>query len=318
MQSDKFAIRYATPSLDGSLSGPVFKAVYGDKQIGINISRNTLFAIIFSLLLHTLILFVIPKIELDTPPASPPTTIDVTLTSLKPAIKVVEVTPEVAPEQPKEVKPKIVKSKIMAQKPTKTPRPTFKVPEVLTTTEPAPDKMPTKDSVTAEPPVKELPIEEQYTDMAAYVKAMQAKRQGTEVDAARQNAEAVAREQGPTEAQLRDERIKRNFQNGTNGIFEITSLSSRNATFAFRGWTTDYSSSRQQYFEVEVKGGQDVRLVMIRRMIGLIREHYQGDFNWESHRIGRSVVQSARLEDNAGLEDFLMMEFFGTNYKKTQ
>ncbi|MEQ1767727.1 MAG: hypothetical protein ABL859_09905, partial [Methylotenera sp.] len=56
-------------------------------------------------------------------------------------------------------------------------------------------------------------------------------------------------------------------------------------------------------------------LVMIKKMISLIRQHYQGDFNWESHRLNRVVVQSARLEDNAGLEDFMMMEFFGSNYK---
>jgi hypothetical protein len=53
-------------------------------------------------------------------------------------------------------------------------------------------------------------------------------------------------------------------------------------------------------------------------MITLIREHYDGNFNWESQRLGRSVVQSARPEDNAGLEAFLMMEFFGSNYKTTQ
>jgi hypothetical protein len=28
-------------------------------------------------------------------------------------------------------------------------------------------------------------------------------------------------------------------------------------------------------------------------------------------------VQSARPEDNAGLEDFMMMEFFGSNYKSS-
>lgn len=318
MQPDKVTTQHVTSDFDDFLSGPVLKVAHGDRQIRINVSRNTLLAIIFSLLLHALILFFVPKIEFDTPPASPPTTIEVSLTSPKPAVKAVESMPEMMPEKPKLEKPKTVKSRIIAQKPTKTTKPTFKVPDVLTATKPAEEKMPTKEPLTTKPSEKERPIEEQYTDMAAYVKAMQAKRQGTEGDAARQNAEAVAREQGPTEAQLRDERIKRNFQNGTNGIFEITSLGSRNATFAFRGWTTDYSSSRQQYFEVEAKGGQDVRLVMIRRMISLIREHYQGDFNWESRRVGRSVVQSARLEDNAGLEDFMMMEFFGTNYKKTQ
>ena len=57
---------------------------------------------------------------------------------------------------------------------------------------------------------------------------------------------------------------------------------------------------------------------MIRKMIWLIRQHYQGDFNWDSQRLARVVVQSARPEDNAGLEDFMMMEFFGGNYKHSQ
>jgi hypothetical protein len=54
---------------------------------------------------------------------------------------------------------------------------------------------------------------------------------------------------------------------------------------------------------------------MVKRMIGLIREHYQGDFNWDSHRLARVVILSAKPEDNAGLEDFMMMEFFGANYR---
>jgi hypothetical protein len=47
----------------------------------------------------------------------------------------------------------------------------------------------------------------------------------------------------------------------------------------------------------------------------LIREHYQGDFNWDSQRLGRTIIKSARIEDNTELEEFLMMEFFGTHYK---
>jgi hypothetical protein len=50
-------------------------------------------------------------------------------------------------------------------------------------------------------------------------------------------------------------------------------------------------------------------------MITLIRRHYDGDFNWESQRLGREVVKSARSEDGAELEEFMMMEFFGTDYK---
>ncbi|MDP2762540.1 MAG: hypothetical protein Q8O64_19435 [Sideroxyarcus sp.] len=33
--------------------------------------------------------------------------------------------------------------------------------------------------------------------------------------------------------------------------------------------------------------------------------------NWESLRLERVVVLSARMEDNEGLEDFLIREFFG-------
>jgi hypothetical protein len=151
--------------------------------------------------------------------------------------------------------------------------------------------------------------------MMAYVNAKRQQRLAMENDAAKQNAEAVAKEQGPSAEQVREQRIKDNLKVGTNGIFEITSLNSRHAGFSFRGWTSDYSNARREAFEVEAGVGQDIRLLVVRKMIVLIRQHYQGDFNWESQRLGRVVIQSARPEDNAGLEDFMMMEFFGTYYK---
>lgn len=280
----------------------------GDKLIRINISRNTLVAIIFSLMTHALILsLVVPQIQLDNASAPPARAIEVSLAPPKPATAVLEQTPIEKPVEEPVKKPvaKPITPKVITQKPSQNAKPPeFSVPDVLATTRPTPEVLPPKDNVNDAPP----------TDMMAYVKARQAQRQSSEVYAAKQNAEAAAREIGPSEEQVRDERIKRNFQNGTNGIFEITSLSGRHASFAFRGWTNDYSTSRRESFDVEAKTGEDVRLVMIRQMIGLIREHYHGDFNWESHRLGRVVVQSARPEDNAGLEDFMMMEFFGPNY----
>ena len=303
------------------LSAVSLKASNTDQHFNIRISRNTLLAIIFSLLLHALIFFAVPQIKFDNPDSAPARAIEVSLAPPKIPTQVIEPVQEVAPPpsvkpapEIKKPQPKVAAPKIMAQKPRPEQKPSFVVPESPEPKiKPELDKRPPK-----EPQVKELPVEQQYTDMASYVKAMQAKRQDSEAVAAQINAEAAARERGPTEAQLRDERIKKNLKYGTNGIFEITSLGQRNATFAFRGWTNDYSASKRQFYEVEASGGQDVRLIMIRRMIALIREHYDGDFKWESHRLGRSVVQSARPEDNAGLEDFLMMEFFGSNYKSTQ
>jgi hypothetical protein len=294
------------------LSELSLKANSTDQHFNIRISRNTLLAIIFSLLLHALIFFAVPQIKFDTPPSAPASAIQVSLAPPVIPTQVIEPVQELqqpSAEAPPQVKPPpSVVPKVIAQKPRPDKTPSFVVPQ------------PPEPAVKAdkEPQAKELPVEQQYTDMASYVKAMQAKRQDSEAVAAQINAEAVARERGPSEEQLRDERIKKNLKYGTNGIFEITSLSQRNATFAFRGWTNDYTASKRHFYEVEASGGQDVRLIMIRRMIALIREHYDGDFNWESHRLGRSVKQSARPEDGAGLEDFLMMEFFGSNYKSTQ
>lgn len=315
MQLNQANTQNLASNFDPFLSGSYFKPSHGDRFIRVNISRNTLLAIVFSLLLHALILLIaLPKIELDQAPAPPTTAMVVNLVAPpQAATVVVEEMPAEAPVKPaKKPVVKIEKPKIIARQPVSPQKPSLPVPDVITTPEPSPNLQLPKT-----PEVKDAAVAPPITDMQSYVKAMQARRNVVEANAAKQNAEAVARERGPTEAQLRDERIKRNFQNGTNGIFEITSLGGRNATFAFRGWTNDFSISKRQFYEVEAQPGQDVRLVMIRRMIALIREHYQGDFNWESHRLGRSVVQSARLEDSAGLEDFLMMEFFGTNYKTT-
>jgi len=73
---------------------------------------------------------------------------------------------------------------------------------------------------------------------------------------------------------------------------------------SFRGWTTDYNNSRREVIEVDAGLNGDVERAIIRRMIELIRKHFKGDFNWESQRLNRVVVLSARMEDNAGLEDF--------------
>ncbi len=149
----------------------------------------------------------------------------------------------------------------------------------------------------------------------ALVNQNRARRQAQESDAARANAEAAAAERGPTEEEKRNQRIMENLKTGTNGIFEIKRIDALGGSFSFRGWTNDYSNAKMQYFDIEAKAGQDTRLLMVKRMIALIREHYQGDFTWESHRLGRALTLSARPEDNAGLEDFLMTEFFGKNYK---
>ena len=280
----------------------------GDKLIRLNISRNTLIAFVISITLHLLaLLFLVPNIDLNSSPHE--TTLEVSLAP-KPAA------PVLAPEPvPEPIPAPEVKKKIIAKKPTSKPsKPKvgdFTVPKVLTTPQPSPQQLPMTSPIKPQP---QTPADAP-TDMMAMVNQKRAQREAQESDAARQNAEAAAREIEPSEDEKRDARIKNNFKNGTNGIFEITRLESRSASFTFLGWTSSLSNARREFFEVEASAGQDVRLMMIRRMIGLIRTHYQGDFDWESHRLGRTIVKSARVEDSAELEEFLMQEFFGQNYK---
>ena len=284
----------------------------GDKHIRLNISRNTLIAFLVSIALHVLLLLlVLPKINLNSAPQS--TTIEVNLVpkTTTPGATPSPIIPEEKPTPELEPKKKVIAQKPIS-KPNKPKASDFSVPKTMTTPQPSPQQEPTR-------PVKPQPQSpsDAPTDMASYVAQQRAKREASESDAASQNAAAVAAEQGPSEEAKRDARLKNNLKPGTNGIFEIQRLEAKSASFSFKGWT-DYSNVKLKFYEVEANNGQDIRLVMIRRMIAIIREHYDGDFPWESQRLGRTINKSARLEDSAELEDFLMQEFFGTNYKTKQ
>jgi len=146
------------------------------------------------------------------------------------------------------------------------------------------------------------------------VNARRSQRAPTVSEAAEARARAAERSPGD----VRNENINRNLQtltqnrDGTSGVFQILSKGPRYASFAFKGWkATNEHDAWKQTIEVDAGRGGDVELAIVRRMIELIRNYYQGDFNWESQRLGRVVTLSARQQDNAGLEAFLMTEFFG-------
>ncbi|MBX9675518.1 MAG: hypothetical protein K2V71_02810 [Methylotenera sp.] len=290
----------------------------GDKVFRLQISRNTLIAIIFSLLIHAIILFfVVPKFEQEELAELPARELEVSLAPPTVEKKIAE-TPVEQPATPVEKIPEPTKPKpkVIVQKTEAPPKkPVFKVPDVLSTTKPSSEKTQPNLNIPQESAPTQPKPEEAPVDMMALVNQNRARRAAQESDAARINAEATARELGPSAEQRRDENIKRNFETGVNGVFEITNLETRTASFSFNGWTNDISNARREFFEVQAQSGQDVRLVMIKKMISLIRQHYKGDFNWESHRLNRTIVMSARPEDSAGLEEFMMIEFFGPNYK---
>lgn len=94
------------------------------------------------------------------------------------------------------------------------------------------------------------------------------------------------------------------------GMFQIGHMAYDNADYLFFGWNKDIQRKTKQLIEVRKGNNSDIRIAVVRSMITIIREHEQGDFLWESPRLGRNVMLSARIGDNAGLEEFLMSDFF--------
>lgn len=96
------------------------------------------------------------------------------------------------------------------------------------------------------------------------------------------------------------------------GVFEVTSISYDYADFKFFGWNRDVRRNTQQLIEVRKGNNPTIQLAVVRKMIEIIRTYEQEDFQWESYRLNRTLRLSARARDSAGLEDFLMQEFFSS------
>lgn len=94
------------------------------------------------------------------------------------------------------------------------------------------------------------------------------------------------------------------------GIFQLERVGYTSAEFTFFGWNKDIRRRAKQLIEVEKGANSDIRIAVVRKMISIIRDHESGDFVWISPRLGRELTLSARPSDNAGLEEFMLQEFF--------
>ena len=262
----------------------------GDTQFRVNISRNTSIALAVSLLLHALILFfVLPDFKTKTtlPKRS---VMNITLMNPGPT-KTVEAEPTPAPPvikpEPTKVKPnKIIEKKVAAPKVMATPAPQTPQQNQNPIIPKASDRQP------EQPPA---------TDMMALVQANRQRREG--------ESRAYPEPSLPME-DARDAVIKKNLaQQGANGIFQIKELSLRSAQFTFRGWKSNYGNARLELIDVQAGPNESIEIAVVRKMIVVIRRDYNGDFHWLSPRYG-DVIKSARMEDTAELEKFLMEEFF--------
>ena len=259
-----------------------------------NYQRRFGIALVISIVAHVA-LFTLTKIrtpELVLAGAAPQQVMNVRLIDVEPAAPAAVEARTQAQPQP------------TPQPPTRpVPVPPLPVPRIVrkspTAVEPQPP--PPQPPQPRPPPIPEL-------DMAAMIEARRAQRSAVQAAAPRS-------QMAPTPDQLAQANIDRNLRmdrgEGVGGVFEILRKGTRTAEFAFNGWRPDTERRWREVIEVDAGVGGDVELAIVRRMIELIRGHYSGDFRWESHHLGRVVVLSARPEDQPGLEEFLVREFFG-------
>jgi hypothetical protein len=215
----------------------------------------------------------------------------------------------------------IVNTPMVKAEPTPDPVP----PVVRPVVRPRPAVAP-KAVAIAPPPVPvpmERPVERlietpraPQVDMMASINARRAQRKQLEDALVAQEQARSAANPGSSDPLAN---IARNLQtlnsaseDGTGGVFQILSKGTRTGEFAFNGFRPDTNRRWREVIEVDAGQGGDLERAMVRRMIELIRTHYTGDFIWRSHRLGKSIVMSARPEDSLDLEDFLMREFFDT------
>lgn len=252
----------------------------------------------------------LPEIEPVTPPPIAASFID--LNETEDAKNSLPASPQSAPAQPQE-QPKPVETeskpaqKLPPPPPKKSPPPRPQKPKMPekpskpAATQPAKEKAKTPPETTKDAPA----------DLSDYINQAKARRRAEGIFDNQETVAANTAAQQPSADEIRMANIRRNLQNpGTSGIFQIMRIGPRTAEFSFRAWTTGQSNPRLQLIQVDAGPDGDVERAIIRKMIELIRQHYKEDFNWESHRLHRVIVLSARLEDNAGLEEFLMREFF--------
>lgn len=191
-------------------------------------------------------------------------------------------------------------------------------PPSIARSEPAPRVAPTPPAPATEAPSAASPPVE--TDLSAFVAARRRAR-GEPTIAAAQGGEPDA---PPAESEK--ERLNRmvTANLGLNkvptfgddpkrggGMFQLRRLGSEDAEFYFNGWNQDIGRVAKQLIEVRRGTNPDIRLAVVRKIIEIIRAHEPGDFTWVSRRLGRQFTLSARPSDNAGLEDFIMRDFFG-------
>jgi outer membrane biosynthesis protein TonB len=216
--------------------------------------------------------------------------------------------PVSAPEPPREI---LAVPKAATRPPRTATRAPSPPPVIASTTEAPRTPAPPPPAPPAAPPAPAPPKAAQpvETDLWSYIQNRRRERGAPQESAsdsqeAERNANLAANlprsATGAASADLRK----------GGGIFEIKRMGYDDAAFVFNGWNENMGRTTPQLVEVRKGNNANMQIAVVRRMIAIIREHSHEDFVWRSPQRDRDVVLSARLSDNAALEDFLMHDFF--------
>jgi hypothetical protein len=263
-------------------------------------ARRFRVAILFSVVVHAVMLWELPPMSrLKFGPPDEPQALNVYLAPAP------EPRPQAAPA-PRE-RPRSVARPTPPPAPAR-PQPRPSAPPVLATV-PAPDE----PAAPLPAPTAGRPAE---PDLMAYVEARRRVRAATGEPAppspprAEEDENQRASRTAAANLASTREQVFGYDASKSGGVFTIEQLGSGYASFTFTGWNPDVRRSTKQLVEVRSAAGADIRIAVVRRIISIIRVYEPEEFSWDSQRLGRTLMLSSRARDNAGLEDFMMLEFF--------
>jgi outer membrane biosynthesis protein TonB len=196
-------------------------------------------------------------------------------------------------------------------KPSKTtPRPptprVVRLPNTIT----IPDEKPVEVAKVEPPPEpkrEEIPPD---MDMTEYIAKRRQARGATDPSTSTEESEAA---RGSRTALANIAAINnrgRDDANESGGVFSISNKTFHSMDLKFRGWNPNFKRRWLTSATVEQGSEPDIETAVVKKMIELIRREKTGDFEWDSHRLGKVITMSARVKDTAELQAFLMKEMF--------
>jgi hypothetical protein len=228
----------------------------------------------------------------------------------------VQLAPPPAPRAPPPEPEPEPAPKVIARPPPPKVRPSVQVPPVIALNKPPP-VAPAQPTQTPAPPVEVAPPARPPADndFSSSVAARQRARDGATtqpspgaVEPAPLETEAARARRIATANLTPRQQVFGYDPAAGGGVFQIRQMGLNEAVVAFFGWNREIKRKSLQLIDVSRGNNSDIRIAVVRKMITIIREYSNDDFQWESR--GRIVTLSARPRDNAGLEEFLLRDFF--------